>query len=310
MSTATKGWKTANAQEREKAAKQRTAKGVDYIQSELEQFVPIDGDNQIRIVPPLAEDEMASLWGVDVWTYFLSGHSYLSPQVFDKHAKNPVYDAYKEMKQEDPELCKKLQLGGSKKTLLFILDMNDGGSKPVLKIWAAPPTLVNDFIRISRNRKTGKLIALDDPEDGRVIFFTRTGSGVSTKYSGVQIDNEPYPLDVELLDQIPLFTDILVKPDIAELTASLEETLSGKTDDRDEDKQKFSRRRQTEEEEERPKTRAPRRERDELEDELPEQAERSSTPNKEMVDDLRARLRAKTAKKEDKDEVPFDELPF
>ena len=297
--TAAKGWKTANTQEREKAAKSRTSKGVDYLQTDLEQFVPLDGDNQIRIVPPLDNDEMATLWGVDVWTYFLSGHSYLSPQVFDKHAKNPVYDAYKVMKQEDPELCTKLQLGGSKKTILFILDLNDGEKNPPLKVWAAPPSLVNDFIRASKNRKTGKLIAIEDPEDGRVLFFTRTGTGKNTKYTTVQLDTEAYPLEAELIEHIPYFTDILVRPDMAQLQTSLDETLSGKQEDKEEEK-KFTRRRSNDDEPEERQTRRIAK-REEPTDELPfddeEQKERSTTPNKEVVDELRARLKAATSAK-------------
>ena len=284
----------------------RTSKGVDYLLTDLEQFVPIDGDNQIRIVPPLANDEMATLWGVDVWTYFLSGHSYLSPQVFDKHAKNPVYDAYKVMKQEDPELCTKLQLGGSKKTILFILDLNDGEKNPPLKVWAAPPSLVDEFIRASKNRKTGKLIAIEDPEDGRVLFFTRTGTGKNTKYTTVQLDTEAYPLDADLIEHIPYFTDILVRPDMEELKASLEETLSGKQEDKEEEK-KFTRRRSNEDEpDERQTRRVTKREEPQDDDEQEEQKERSTTPNKEVVDALRARLKAKTSKQAE----PTDDLPY
>jgi hypothetical protein len=231
-----RGWKTATANERTRAAKERDHKGLDYINSDLEQFVPLDGDNCIRIVPPLAEDTMANLWGVDAWTYYLTGKNFLSPTLFSKKARNPAAEAYRKVKAEDPEEAKRLQLGGSKRTILFILDLNSGEKVPPLKIWAAPPSLIDEFIRVSKNRRTGQLIALEDPEEGKLIFFTRTGTGKTTDYNGVQLDSEPYPLDASLLEIMPLFSEILVEPDQEEMEAALEEVLAGIGGDDGDDK--------------------------------------------------------------------------
>ena len=181
MTKEKRGWKTASSEEREKAAKGRTQKGAQYINTDLAQFTPIDGSNCIRIVPPLADDAMATLWGIDVWTYYLAGKGFLSPTTFDPRAQNIVLEAYKRVKADDPEEAKRLQLGGTRKTILFILDFGDGGKEPELKVWSAPPGLVDEFIRVAKNRRTGKLVALEDPEEGYCIFFDRIGVGKKTE---------------------------------------------------------------------------------------------------------------------------------
>ena len=241
MTKEKRGWKTASSEEREKAAKGRTQKGAQYINTDLAQFTPIDGSNCIRIVPPLADDAMATLWGIDVWTYYLAGKGFLSPTTFDPRAQNIVLEAYKRVKADDPEEAKRLQLGGTRKTILFILDFGDGGKEPELKVWSAPPGLVDEFIRVAKNRRTGKLVALEDPEEGYCIFFDRIGVGKKTEYKGVTLDKEPYPLDESLLDKIPYFTDILVVPDADDLKIALDDTLSGKAQESQEER-KFERR--------------------------------------------------------------------
>ena len=241
MTKEKRGWKTASSEEREKAAKGRTQKGAQYINTDLAQFTPIDGSNCIRIVPPLADDAMATLWGIDVWTYYLAGKGFLSPTTFDPRAQNIVLEAYKRVKADDPEEAKRLQLGGTRKTILFILDFGDGGKEPELKVWSAPPGLVDEFIRVAKNRRTGKLVALEDPEEGYCIFFDRIGVGKKTEYKGVTLDKEPYPLDESLLDKIPYFTDILVVPDADDFKIALDDTLSGKAQESQEER-KFERR--------------------------------------------------------------------
>ena len=338
MTKEKRGWKTASSEEREKAAKGRTQKGAQYINTDLAQFTPIDGSNCVRIVPPLADDAMATLWGIDVWTYYLAGKGFLSPTTFDPRAQNIVLEAYKRVKADDPEEAKRLQLGGTRKTILFILDFGDGGKEPELKVWSAPPGLVDEFIRVAKNRRTGKLVALEDPEEGYCIFFDRIGVGKKTEYKGVTLDKEPYPLDESLLDKIPYFTDILVVPDADDLKIALDDTLSGKAqesqeehkferrdstkrrghDDDDDDQPRRSKRRDEDEDDE-PRSKSKRRDEDDDEPRRkPKREENDLTlddddrpakkaakdadddeavPKLSKVDELRARLAAKTKDK-------------
>jgi hypothetical protein len=293
--TNSKGWKTATDAERAQEVKKRISRGAAYINSELEQFVPLDGDNCIRIVPPFADDDMATLWGVDVWTYYIGGKAFLSPEVFDEHAKNPVQEVYKKLKIDDPEKAK--LISGTKRTILFVLDLNDP-NKAVLKIWAAPPTLINEFIAVSKNRRTGQVAAIEDPEHGKAIFFTRIGTGVKTEYKGVQLDAEPYPLEEKWLDQMDYFSNILVEPDIDDLKAALADFLDAEEPQKE--TTKFSRR--AKEEDTTPRSRG-RRETQEEEDERPGSRSRGRRDEPEEEEERPA---TRTRRKE-KDELPFNE---
>ena len=302
MTKEKKSWKTVSSEERERAANVRTQKGVNYIHSDLPQFTPIDGSNCVRIVPPLADDKMATLWGVDVWTYFLASKGFLSPTTFDPRARNIVLEAYKKVKADDPEEAKRLQLGGTRKTILFILDFGDGSKEPELKIWAASPRLIDEFIRQAKNRRTGKLVALEDPEEGLCVFFDRIGVGIKTEYKGVVLDKEPYPLDEKWLDKIPYFVDILVEPDEDELRIALEDTLSGKAQE-EQDERKFERRDNT-------KRRGhddgdedqPRSKRHAVEDDEDEEPRRSKPARREAKDEEDDQPRRKPARREAEDE--------
>lgn len=317
-----KGFKKASTTERTRAMKERTQKGAPYIQSELDQFIPLEGDNCIRIVPPLADDNMATLFGLDIWAYYVGGKAFLDPRTFDPSATNPAFEEYKKLKLTDPEEAKKLS--GTKRTLMFILDLNNGDDKAELKLWLAPPSLIDDIIRVAKNKRTGELIALEDPDDGRPVFFERTGTGRNTEYKGVAIDQEKLPLDDSLLDKMPYFEDILVKPDITDMEIAIRDELSkGEEDEEEEGRFRRGRRKKEdqEEEEEKPsRNRRPSRqtfheeeatnelpfdEEDQEEEEKPsrnrqpsrqtshEEEEEAELPANDHVDNLRNRLRSK-----------------
>lgn len=207
-------FKTADARQREKNVADRTQRGLGYLNGEFmfQTFQPQDGDNSVRIVPPLGDDPHASLWGLDVWVYYLNGKPYLSPQTFDRNARDPVMEKYNKLKQEDVEAAKAFK--GTKRSLTFVLDMlND----EELKVWAAPTTVIDEILKVAKNRKNGELIPVEDPKDGRVIFFNKAGTGINTKYSAFQLDTEKTPLDDSIADQLVHFKDLLVVPSAEDL---------------------------------------------------------------------------------------------
>ena len=200
------GFKRATPEQRESEIKTRTHRSLGYVSSDIPIFNTVDGDNQIRIVPPLSDDKHASLWGLEVWTYFIANKSIVSNKTFNSNNRDPVQEYFFNIRESQPDEARKFK--GTKRHLMFVLDLNDGREK--LKLWAAPPTLVDEFIRLAKNRRTGELIPLEDPEQGRVIFFTKTGSGINTKYSGVEVDPEPSPIQEELADELETFEDMLI----------------------------------------------------------------------------------------------------
>ena len=116
------------------------------------------------------------------------------------------------------------------------------------------------------------------------------------------LDKEPYPLDEKWLDKIPYFVDILVEPDEDELRIALEDTLSGKAQE-EQDERKFERRDNT-------KRRGhddgdedqPRSKRHAVEDDEDEEPRRSKPARREAKDEEDDQPRRKPARREAEDE--------
>lgn len=237
-------FRKVSGREREKEVRSRSQRGLGYCKSDLPVFVPIDGDNQIRILPCLSDDPNADLWGMTVWTYFIQNRVYLSPRTFDENLRDPISEYFFELRDKDPDAAKAYR--GVKRNLMFILDFNEE-VEGELKIWAAPPTLIDSFINLSKNRGTGELIPLEDPDEGRIIYFTKSGTGVNTKYDGVQIA-DVYPIEAELAKRLDYFADILDVPLVEDMEDVLEREKGnggdvvpesrGRVRDEDEDERK------------------------------------------------------------------------
>lgn len=220
-------FKTADSKQRERATSDRTARGLSYLNSEFGfvTFQPQDGDNSIRIVPPLGDDPNASLWGLDVWVYYLNGRTYLSPKTFQQDAEDPIFDMFSKVRQEDAEAAKTYK--GTKRSLTFIQDMMDDGK---LKVWAAPTTVIDEILKVSKNRRTGELIPVEDPKDGRIVFFSKTGQGIQTRYGAFALDSEPCPLSETIADELAHFKDFLIvssADELREVLANLDKEDSG-----------------------------------------------------------------------------------
>lgn len=127
------------------------------------------------------------------------------------------------MRREDPDLAK--QMAGALRTLVWILDCNRVAAGE-LKIWPAPTTLINSFLKLGRNRRTGELISIEDPEVGRAIFFEKTGSGLQTRYDSIALDEVAFPLEVGLLAELKYFEEILILSTTEEIEAGVQAFLA------------------------------------------------------------------------------------
>lgn len=216
-----RGWKVVSPEDRRKEFDERTREGVSYIDPAIPQFKPQDGDNCIRIVPPLADDPLGDQWGFNIWVHFINGY-YICPRTIDKKAACVVCLGASEMRREDPELAK--EMTGMCRTLVWILDCNRV-PEGELKIWPAPVTLINSFLKLAKNRRTGEVISIEGPETGRAIFFEKTGTRLQTRYDSIQLDDHPFPLNPQLLNDLKYFEEILLWSEQAEMERALDEFL-------------------------------------------------------------------------------------
>lgn len=219
-------WKTMTDDEREREYNQRLERGLPFIKSDLPQYRPRDGENFIRILPPIADDKITDAWGANLICHYIEGQGWvLSPKTLDQTNHDPIDDLIRELRKIDPDLEDMVQT--SRKVGMHILDFNADEKYGVLKLWAAPTTLVDDFVKAAKDKRTGRTYSLDDPENGFPLSFDKSGTGLQTRYGGVQLDRDPFPLDEELLDDVEYWEDILVVYSDAEFEKIIESILAG-----------------------------------------------------------------------------------
>lgn len=219
-------FKTMSDDERDREYSSRLERGLPFIESELPQFRPRDGENFIRIVPPLEDDDLAGAWGVDVITHYIEGHGWLlSPKSLDQTDHDPVDDLIRELRKIDPELEDMVKT--SRKTVMHILDFNADERDGVLKLWGAPPTLVDDFVKAAKDKRSGRTHSLEDPDNGLPLSFDKTGTGLQTRYSAVQLERDPFPLDDQIVDEIEYFGDVLIVESDEDMRKIIDKILDG-----------------------------------------------------------------------------------
>lgn len=185
-------------------------------------FNPTVGENAIRILPFDPADKMlCGFLGLEAWHYYLKGSYWLSPKTMKAHNFDPLHEQYLALKNTgDMEAARKFQ--GSKRCVVFLLDLSkDANSKEVM-IWAAPDNFISSIITLSRPRAgRGQLVDVSDPDDGRVITFNRTGAGIQTRYEAIVVEPESSPVDDALASQIMRYGEFVYVPSPEEITAAL-----------------------------------------------------------------------------------------
>lgn len=190
----------------------------------LPPFVPAEGRNVVRLVPPLEDDPHTNSYGIDVRQYFLGGQVLASPATFEPGAYDAAAAKRAEYRGVNEELASKFN--SSSRKVLFVVDCNKEGEE-TFKIWSCPKMAFDDMIEIARNDRTGELINLLDPEKGPLVSFTRTGTGRNTRYSAWKILNEEFPLEETDAEKLVHFKDIIIVPTEDEFTELVDKAAAG-----------------------------------------------------------------------------------
>ena len=197
-------YKARNPGAWEKRATQQGGDFVGFINDGVKTYTPKKGDNFVRILPPTWED--AEHYGMDVWVHYGIGPDRASVLCLRKMKNQPcpLCEAHSRAeKAGDEDLARELK--PTKRVLAWIIDRNDEAQGPLA--WAMPWTLDRDFCKVSRDKRTGQLYAVDDPEEGFDISFEKEGDGQTTKYVGVQLSRRSSSVDeqhIEFIVELPL----------------------------------------------------------------------------------------------------------
>ena len=192
------------------------------------QYIPRDGDNQIRIVPPLEVAEL-EFFAMDVYFHRNVG---VAGDIF-LCLKRMGMDSYCQIcKQQTAKLWeedreKAISLYPEEKSLVWVIDLlateEEIEKKGWIQPWLCPKTKVmHEILSHSHRKENDVYIDVSHPTDGRIIYFDKKGKGVQTVYSGIQISDSPYPLPDGWEKHLVNFTEALVINSQEEIKASIE----------------------------------------------------------------------------------------
>jgi hypothetical protein len=288
----------------DRASKESSSNYDNYTIPGITKYKPREGENRIRVMPPPdfgssaegkeMQKEYLDKWGAD-WAIIALLHrnvgsdetTYLCRKMKGKSCI--VCDMLDEMEPEEKD-----QQRQQKRPFCYVIDRDNEKAGP--QFWDMPMGLYRDINLRSKDRRSGAVIYIDDPDEGYDIMFTREGTGKKTKYAGVEIDRDSSPLHdseskmerwLQKISEQPL-------PDILRFYSPdhIESTMMGASKKRDEDE---------EDEDVAPKRR--RRGGDEDEDDAPPKRRRPAEDDDEE-DAPPKRKRKPADDEEDEDEPP------
>lgn len=181
-----------------KRATQRGGRFETIFKQGFDSWWPQDGDNQIRILPPLPGEEH---YAYEVWVHRFVGSdesTYLCPRK-NKSPKTgqpmgkpcPICDAVKAMKAEgDAEDAKKID--ATQQFVCWMIDRD--ADEPMAQLWAMSWTQDKELAALQYNSRTGKTLLIAHPEEGFDVQIKKSGKGIKTKYQ-LAIDREETPID-------------------------------------------------------------------------------------------------------------------
>jgi hypothetical protein len=222
---------------KERADRKGSAQFDSIFKPNFDTWTPKVGDNVVRILPPTWD--RWDHYGYEVWGHFWVGPnngSYLCPLKM-KNKPCAICAAAKEAKSagEDEEEVKKLQ--PTQKTIIWIIDREDQDANP--QLWTVSWTQDRDIVDLTIERKKGKVLVVDHPDEGYDLSFNRRGQGLKTKYGGWAFDRDPSPIHDDQREQDRILDFIQDNPLPTVLryydNEYLEAMLSGTATEKDKD---------------------------------------------------------------------------
>jgi hypothetical protein len=172
------------AEDMKKRASQNGSSRDQTFSNDVQMFTPSEGDNNIRILPPTWDH--AKHFGYDVYMHYDIGPDGAQYLCLDKMEGKPCPICEERLvatEKGDTEYADKLKPG--KRVLVYVIDRDK--EKEGVKLWSMSWTIDRDLCALAVDKRTGELYAIDDPEDGYDVSFERKGTGLTTKYLGLQV---------------------------------------------------------------------------------------------------------------------------
>jgi hypothetical protein len=223
---------------RRKAEAQGSGMFDSLIKPGIDTWKAAQGDNTIRILPPTWDDH-------DDCVYTIYTHNYIGPDestylCLRKMGKGhcPICDEAKACKDAgDDDGWKTYR--PQERVALWIIDRDDKSDPPTPQFYHMHSRQWQDILKVSYDKKTGKVLSIDHPDNGYDLSIFRSGAGQRTRYSGFAFDREDSPIDPDegVQDEIMEFVEKNPIPDVLNYYDEkyLESIVSGTAPERDRD---------------------------------------------------------------------------
>lgn len=155
-----------------------------YFNRDIKMYKPKDGDNTIRILPPTWEG--AEHYGLDVFVHYGVGPDRQTYLCLHKMKGEPCpicEERQRAQRSGDEEYAKELE--PKRRVVVYLIDRD--AEKEGVQAYAMPQGTDQDIVKISVDKRTGEVFGIDNPDEGFDVMFERTGTGIKTRYEGIQL---------------------------------------------------------------------------------------------------------------------------
>lgn len=191
-----------------------------YIVADVPLYKVKEGDNYIRILPPVGDEED---FGLDIWVHSFLGPdrgSYLCVEKTNvggiKRKKCVLCDLYRRMQGKNEDLAR--ALAPRRRTLYWVLDISEKPQSEEPLLFDAPYRQVAEEILMRCvDRRTGEVIDISDVEEGREIIFRMNKQNRKyPEYKAIELGSR-YKISPKLARKIIPLSEVVVVPDETEL---------------------------------------------------------------------------------------------
>lgn len=160
-------------------------------------FTPKEGRNRVRFLPATWDGKW---FGFDLYVHYGVGPNSVSMTCPAQHLNEECVicnERRKAMDDDDDDYAQKLRF--SQRVAYWIVDRNDDDQ---VKLWIASSFSIDQELgNLCVDPDSGEALPIDHPDEGYDFTFTRTGTGLTTKYEGKSLARKASPICSDERDQ-------------------------------------------------------------------------------------------------------------
>jgi len=183
------------------------------------------GPNFLRVIPWSKDPN--EVWFMEIGVHYdegLNNDNFLCPRVTN-HMPCPVCEEFQRIHAEGGDKDATRSYRVTTRYLAYVVNAkNEETLSEGVHLYDFPPTVFQGIMDASTNQRTGDIVFIDTPNDGKVVSFVRTGTSMKdTRYSAFKLEDETTRLGAEFFD-VPEISDFLILAQYDEIKAAMDGT--------------------------------------------------------------------------------------